>query len=70
MIAITKKTSLAHYLMTPMIPILMYGLPKLCGQKYNNLEFIWWIYIPLAIVVYFFLTFKITKTKFEIRKSK
>lgn len=47
----------------PLVPILMYGTGKLGGVIYNHLEFIWWIYIPLACIAYFLIQFKVSFRK-------
>ena len=45
-----------------LIPTMTYLTGKFVMQMtYNNLEFIWWILIPLLWVGFFFFQFKITK---------
>lgn len=38
-----------------------YLFGKLMGTQYNNLEFLWWIVIPLLWIIYFALQFKIVR---------
>lgn len=44
-----------------LIPVIWYSILKLAGQKFNNLEFLWWIFIPLFIGIYLIEQFKIQR---------
>lgn len=43
------------------IPLMSYVFQKSVGVKMNHLEWIWWLTIPSAIAIWFFINWKIKK---------
>lgn len=41
------------------IPTCVYSAMKICGAKFNSIEYIWWILIPVIASLWFFTNFKI-----------
>jgi hypothetical protein len=43
------------------IPTLSYLIQKVAGVQFNQYECVWWIGIPVLVVIWFFINFKIKK---------
>jgi hypothetical protein len=45
-----------------LIPTLSYLIQKVGGVEFNQYEWVWWVVIPILIVIWFFINFKLNKS--------
>lgn len=62
------KISKRHWYSSPgatmtiwFIPTMSYLIQKVGGVQFNQYECVWWIGIPVLVVIWFFINFKINK---------
>ncbi len=51
-----------------LISVITYIFSKAGGVIYNNLEWIWWVAMPLLFIVWFILNFKISRRSANDRR--
>ena len=54
-----KYRSLPSTLPIVLIPTFTYTMLKLGGTELNNMEFLWWIFIPVALITWLGINFKV-----------